>query len=136
MSGRPTSCCRIGCRRCLSISLTVWNTCFLSLNQSIKGTEGHHLLVLLAKLEEILIVDGQRFELSANQYPGVIHPQGQQYLQQFRLELEKSVFMVHGENTTVIQYAMRPTHGDTSASASPGSCQCKLEVRPLIAFRD
>ena len=106
-------------------------------------------LVLLAKLEETFIVDGQRFELSANQYPGVVHPQGQQYLQQFRLEpfpvftytvaqmeLEKSVFMVHGENTTVIQYAVRPTHGDTSAGASPGPRQCQLEVRPLIACRD
>jgi predicted glycogen debranching enzyme len=106
-------------------------------------------LVLLAKLEETLIVDGQRFELSANQYPGVVDPQSQQYLQQFRLdpfpvftyavaqlELEKSVFMVHGENTTVIQYAVRPPHGDTSASASPAPRQCQLEVRPLIAFRD
>src|SRR5205809_3473896 len=43
-------------------------------------------LVLLAKLEETLIVDGQRFELSANQYPGVVHPQGYRYLQHFRLE--------------------------------------------------
>ena len=30
-------------------------------------------LVLLTKLEETLVVDGQRFELSANQYPGVVH---------------------------------------------------------------
>src|SRR5262249_8135720 len=43
-------------------------------------------LVLLAKLEETLILDGQRFELSANQYPGVVHPQGYQYLTHFRLE--------------------------------------------------
>lgn len=28
-------------------------------------------LVLLSKLEETLLVDGQRFELSANRYPGV-----------------------------------------------------------------
>jgi predicted glycogen debranching enzyme len=102
-------------------------------------------LVLLAKLEETLIVDGQRFDLSANQYPGVIHPQGQQHLQRFRLdpfpvftytvahlELEKSVFMVHGENTTVIQYAVRATSGD----ASPHPQRCQLEVRPLMAFRD
>ena len=43
-------------------------------------------LVLLAKLEETLIVDGQRFELSANQYPGVIHPQGHVYVKDFRQE--------------------------------------------------
>jgi len=36
--------------------------------------------VLLSKLEETLVVNGERFELSANQYPGVVHPQGYQYL--------------------------------------------------------
>ena len=36
--------------------------------------------VLLSKLEETLVVDGNRFELSANQYPGVVHPDGQRYL--------------------------------------------------------
>src|SRR5256885_13287585 len=42
--------------------------------------------VLLSKLEETLIVDGARFELSANQYAGAVHPQGYQYLTRFRLE--------------------------------------------------
>lgn len=97
-------------------------------------------LVLLAKLEETLIVNGQRYELSVNQYPGVIHPQGHQFLQEFRLdpwptfvyavaglELVKTVFMVHGENSTVIQYTL---HGDTAAAT------CELEVLPLLAFRD
>jgi len=32
--------------------------------------------VLLSKLEETLIVNGHRFELSTNRYPGVVHPQG------------------------------------------------------------
>ena len=45
-------------------------------------------LLTLAKLEETLILDGQRYELSVNQYPGVLHPQGQQYLQEFRLDGE------------------------------------------------
>src|SRR5437763_2802655 len=40
---------------------------------------------LLSKLEETLLVGGQRFELSCNQYPGVVHPQGHLYLQEFRL---------------------------------------------------
>src|SRR5919202_1485552 len=42
--------------------------------------------VLLSKLEETLIVDGTRFELSANQYAGAMHPQGYQYLTRFRLD--------------------------------------------------
>ena len=33
-------------------------------------------IVMLSKLEETLIIDGRRYELSANQYPGAIHPQG------------------------------------------------------------
>ncbi|MGH9600797.1 MAG: glycogen debranching enzyme N-terminal domain-containing protein, partial [Terriglobales bacterium] len=98
-------------------------------------------MLLLSKLEETLVLGDQRFELSANQYPGVVHPQGHRFLKQFRLdpfpvfvyevegvELEKSVFMVQGENTTVVQYSLR----GKSRAQQP----CRLEVRPLIAFRD
>src|SRR5919106_1801998 len=73
--------------------------------------------VLLSKLEETLVIDGRRYELSANQYPGAIHPQGYNYQTAFRLDpfprftyeiegvrLDKSIFMVQGENTTVVQY--------------------------------
>jgi predicted glycogen debranching enzyme len=96
-------------------------------------------MVLLSKLEETAIVNGRRYELSANRYPGVVHPQGYRYLKSFRLdpyplfvyelddcELEKSLFMVAGENTTAIQY--RFLSGDMAG--------CALELRPLIAFRD
>jgi predicted glycogen debranching enzyme len=48
-------------------------------------------LVLLSKLEETLGIDGKRFDLSANRYPGVIHPQGFYYLKQFRLDPVSSV---------------------------------------------
>ena len=41
--------------------------------------------VLLSKLEETLLIDGRRYELSANQYPGVIHPQGFNYQTGFHL---------------------------------------------------
>jgi predicted glycogen debranching enzyme len=95
--------------------------------------------VLLSKLEEVVVLDGQRYELSANQYPGVVHPQGFRYLKQFRLdpfpvftfqlenvEIEKTVFMVHGENTTVVQYRL----------LGPATAACTIEIRPLIAFRD
>src|SRR5262245_46886700 len=99
-------------------------------------------MVLLSKLEEALVIAGRRYELSANLYPGVIHPQGHQYLKEFRLdpfpvftyevqgiEIEKSVFTVHGENSTVIQYQLRPAN-DVLAK------EFLLEVYPLIAFRD
>ena len=96
-------------------------------------------MVLVSKMEETLLVGGRRFALGCNRYPGVIHPQGYQYLTAFRrdpfpvwvyqvegLVLEKSVFMVHGENTTVIRYELRGEHSE----------ECVLELRPLIAFRD
>ena len=99
-------------------------------------------VVLPSKLEETLVVDGQRFELSCNQYPGVVHPEGHLYLAEFRLDpfpvfvyrvaamtVEKRVFMVQGENTTVVQYELlEPDNGR--------AMRCELEVRPLIAFRD
>ena len=100
-------------------------------------------LVLLSKLEETLLVDGKRFDLSANRYPGVIHPQGFHYLKQFRLdpfpvftyevegiEMEKSVFMIHGENSAVIHYEVRKNNRPEVPK------NLRLEIRPLIAFRD
>ena len=96
--------------------------------------------VLLSKLEETLVVDGNRFELCTNRYPNAVHPQGFQYLRQFRLdpfpvftfevdgiEIEKAVFMVQGENTTVVQFEIKNTRPSRTA---------QLELRPLIAFRD
>jgi predicted glycogen debranching enzyme len=93
-------------------------------------------MVLLSKMEETLVIGGRRVELSVNRYPGVMHPRGDLYLKQFRKDpfpvfvyevdgvtIEKSVFMVQGENTTVIQYELR-------------GAGCTLELRPLIAFRD
>src|SRR5438270_13434053 len=42
--------------------------------------------VLLSKLEEMLTIGGRPYELSCNEYPGVVHPQGYCYLKRFRLE--------------------------------------------------
>jgi len=100
-------------------------------------------VVMLSKLEETFFIDGQAFDLSANRYPGVVHPQGFRYLKQFRLdpfpvfsyeiegvEIEKSVFMVYAENSTVIQYVLKK-NDDSGRSKT-----LSLELRPLIAFRD
>jgi len=91
--------------------------------------------VLLAKMDETLLVRGRRYELGTNRYPGAVHPQGYAWLAEFRLDpfpvfvfecegtrVEKTVFMVHGKETTVVQYR--------------ASEACEMELRPLIAFRD
>jgi predicted glycogen debranching enzyme len=99
--------------------------------------------VLLSKVEETLFIYGKRFDLSANRYSGVVHPQGFRYLKEFRLdpfpvftyevegiEIEKSVFMIHGENSTVIHYRLTKNN-------HPGSPKdIGLEIRPLVAFRE
>jgi len=98
-------------------------------------------LVMLSKLEDALIVNGTRFELSTNRYGNdVLHPQGFRNLQQFRLDpfpvytfsserfvLEKSIYMARGENTVVIEYSL--------TSRLSGD-DIQLEIAPLIAFRD
>src|SRR5579864_2727943 len=99
--------------------------------------------VLLSKCDETLFIQGQAFELSTNRYPGVVHPQGFQYLKRFcvdpfpvftyeieGVEIEKSIFMIHGENSTVIHYELRRNNHPESP------VNLRLEVRPLIAFLD
>ena len=99
-------------------------------------------MLLLSKLEETVVVGEHRYELGANRYPGVIHPTGYEYLREFRLdpfpifiyevggfEIEKSVFMIQGENSTVVQYRLHRSEEAENAAVS-------LELRPLIGFRD
>lgn len=95
-------------------------------------------LTLVSKLEDTLIIDGERFELSANIFPGMINPQGFKYLDAFCLEpfpvwtykigatkLERSVFMPHGKNSTVVIWRVVEGEGEIT-----------LEVRPLVSFAD
>jgi predicted glycogen debranching enzyme len=97
--------------------------------------------VLLSKLEETLVVDGERLDLSTNLYGGdTVHPHGYQYLHEFSLDpfpvftfasphftITKSIFMVQGESTIVVEYVLAP---------GSDAHEISLEVRPLIAFRD
>jgi glycogen debranching enzyme len=96
---------------------------------------GRHLL--LSKIEETITVNGESYELGANQYPDLIHPRGFRYLVDFRLSpwptwtyrtgtayVTKSICLVDGENTLVVRYEIE------------GPDDVTLELRPLIAFRD
>lgn len=98
-------------------------------------------MVLLSKLEETVVVEGRRYDLSTNRYPGAIYPEGYKHLSRFRLdpfptfvyeaggiEIEKRLFLVHGSNTVVLEYDFCGVDGKAP--------RCVLEVRPLIAFRD
>ncbi len=97
--------------------------------------------VLLSKFEETLVADGERFELSTNCYPGKIYPEGYKFITEFRLdpfpvwtykvdgiEIEKKLFMVHGENTTILSWSIKKRQRDDK--------NIYLELRPLLAYRD
>jgi len=74
--------------------------------------------VLVSKIEESIAIQREtNIEFSTNQYPDVIHPQGYQYLKSFERsplprtifqigdqQVAKTIFMVEGSNTTVVEY--------------------------------
>ncbi len=77
-------------------------------------------MLLLSCLDEEI----NGVSLANHQYPGVIHPQGFQHLQEFGLapfprflytagtaRVEKTVFMVHNENTVIISYKILDGEG-------------------------
>ncbi|MGC8666904.1 MAG: amylo-alpha-1,6-glucosidase [Chthonomonadales bacterium] len=95
--------------------------------------------VALSKLEEAVTAAGNRVEISCNQYPGAVHPQGYRFLQSFSPwpwptfqyelpqsgRLVKSVWMAPGRNATYIQYEWR------------GRCaEALLEITPLVCWKD
>lgn len=74
-------------------------------------------MVLVSKFEETIVLQDKRFNLSSNQYPGVIHPEGHRHLVNFErlffpefyfkageVQIKKTVAAIHGENTTIILY--------------------------------
>lgn len=93
--------------------------------------------VLVSKVEETVVQGEERFELGCNQYPDVVHPQGYQHLERFErdplpravyaateFKLAKTINMVYGENTTLIEYE------------NLGAAPIQLSVRPFLVFRD
>ena len=97
--------------------------------------------VLLSKLDETIVLPtsgAARYELSSNQYPGAVHPQGYQHLESFEREMfpefvfevhgikiKKTITSVHGENTTLVLYEVLEAPG-----------KFKLELQPFCASRD
>lgn len=99
-------------------------------------------ITMLSKVEETVVVDGESFELSSNQYPGSIHPKGFEYLISFRpdpfpiwtyeignMVVEKRVFMMHRRNETVIQYKAKSTVRGKRPKVS-------MTFRPMLSFVD
>jgi predicted glycogen debranching enzyme len=95
-------------------------------------------MVMLNKLEEIISVGEEKYELSCNQFPGKVCCEGLQYLNKFtrdifpvfqykieNIEITKTIAAMYQEDTVVITYEV--TSADT---------EFELDLKPLISFRD
>jgi predicted glycogen debranching enzyme len=95
-------------------------------------------MVMVSKLEETVVTNNARLEISANQYPGAIHPRGYMHIKDFKrdlfpefyykigdVEIKKTIAAIHGENTTVVLYEV--------LNASE---EFNFELLPLYACRD
>jgi len=101
-------------------------------------------MVLVNKVDESLTVNDRCYELGCNQYPGIVHPTGHTYLREFTAAplprwiytvpcewsrtgetlLEKTLWMPHGQNRTIVRYSI--LSGDGAI----------LTVRPYLSGRD
>lgn len=93
--------------------------------------------VAVAKIEERVLINGHYHDLSTNQYPKVVFPNGGHYLMNFDIapaptwqfadknwNLRKKVQMISGSNTTVATYT------------NDGKTAMILELHPLYAYYD
>src|SRR5690606_8064727 len=99
------------------------------------NTRRHHGLLVVARRPptgRVVLLS----RLAANVYPGVVHPEGFRYLEEFRLDpwptwryrlgpltLIRTLFVNRGAGAVVLRY-----HLDGGAA--------RLELRPLVAGRD
>ncbi len=96
--------------------------------------------VLVSKLDEEIEAESVVYALGTNEYaPGTIHPCGFVHLEEFRLEnglpvwiyrggqweLEKRLWMAHGQNTSYVTYRLTRSTGPVT-----------LTLRPLVNYRD
>lgn len=94
--------------------------------------------VLISRLDETLVLAGNNYDLSANQFPGTFHPNGYQFIESFEHDLfptwtyragevyiRKTIAAIHGENTTVV-----------SVHILKSPERFSLFLRPFYACRD
>ncbi|MDX2190545.1 MAG: amylo-alpha-1,6-glucosidase [Bacteroidota bacterium] len=94
--------------------------------------------VLISKFSETIISPEGNYELDCNNFNGIIHPQGFNYLEKYEQDLfpvfhyqtgaikfTKSIAMVHGENTTLITYEVTDAPSEFT-----------MKLKPFISFKD
>ncbi len=98
--------------------------------------------VVLSRVEDRVTVGGVSYDLSTDEFPGTINPQGYKNLISFELNagpvwryqvgdavIEKSVTLIHGQDTVVVAYKL-------ISRAAGAATPIKLQVQPMLAGRD
>ncbi len=95
--------------------------------------------VIVSKIEETITNEnGEAIDISTNQYPGTFYPNGYMHQHSFAkqplpvfsykindsLQIEKSICMVQGSNTVIVEYTNR------------GKTAFHLKLNPFYVFRD
>jgi len=94
--------------------------------------------VMVNSLDESVETNNSRFDLSVHQYPGTLHPNGNERLDRFEyefnpvfhykigdVELTKEIWMERGKNITYVSYSLSGRSGSVV-----------LRVRPMLNMRD
>lgn len=93
--------------------------------------------VVLSKIEDEIIIDGNNYQMSTNRYKDIVYPNGFEFLEKFVLEgnpkffyrfpgvtIKKKVFMLREKNVVVVSYEV-----------NTGEKDVKVRLKPLINYR-
>ena len=100
--------------------------------------------VVLSRVEDRVVIPGATeggvVDLSTDEFADIIHPQGYKSLISFELAhgpiwrfqvgdaiIEKSITLVHGQDTVIVRYAL---------ISNAGNIPVKLQLQPMLAGRD
>jgi predicted glycogen debranching enzyme len=94
-------------------------------------------MVILSRVQETIWRDGTSASLDCNEYPGIIHPLGYQFLREFYTDpsprwiyqvhgcrVQKELHLLRGRNAVALSYRLLEGRGPMD-----------LELRPLLALR-
>jgi predicted glycogen debranching enzyme len=94
--------------------------------------------VLLAKLDENLIINGKAYQTGSNEFKHGIQPRGYEFLSEFSLspmpafkysvngvQLQKTIFVPHGRNATIVSYEGYNPHEES----------VQIQIFPLVNSR-
>lgn len=96
--------------------------------------------VLLSTLEDTLLVDNRRYQLSSRQHPDIFYPKGYKSIESFKLsthpvmdfsfdsiKVRRELLLLQSKSLLIIKYTVKSKDKDNNLS---------LDITPLLAYRD